>query len=125
MLSNALKSFDLTTVYAYTHVRTARLEAASGSGGSVGVSISVSGPRGQHKMGPAKRRGVAWPVVACLPCHAVLYIRCSCFVAISSAYAFVRVVYIDVYPVYMAHSVAVAASKRWDCAIGRVSKIEI
>lgn len=62
-------------MYAYTHVRTVTIEAASGSGGSVGVSISVSGPRGQHKMGPARSgvawRGVAWPGVACLPCHAV------------------------------------------------------
>lgn len=126
---------------AYTHVRTLTIEAASGSGGSVGVSISisVSGARGQRKMGLAKRHGVAWRGLAwcgvpAVPCRAVeldaarrgaAYTRCSCFAAICSAYAFVRVVYIDMYPVYMAHSVAVAASKRWDCAIRRVSKIEI
>lgn len=89
-------------MYAYTHVRTVTIEAASGSGGSVGVSISVSGPRGQHKMGPAKRRGVAWrglawcgvPAVPCRAARYVVYIRRSCFVAIRSSYAFVRVVYI-------------------------------
>lgn len=114
------------TVYAYTHVRTVTIEAASGSGGSVGVSISVSGPRGQHKMGPAKRRGVAWRGLAwrAMPCcgvHTLFVFRSDqqrvCVRTCS--------IYIDVYPVYMAHSVAVAASKRWDCAIGRVSKIEI
>lgn len=109
-------------------VRRVTIEA-SGSGGSVGVSISVSGPRGQHKMGPAKRRAVVWRGLVWRACRAMqldaAYVRCSCFVAIRNAYAFVRVVYIDVYPVCMAHSVAVAASERWDCAIGRVSKIEI
>lgn len=60
------------------HVRklSRAVEAANGSGGSVGAGISVSGPRGQRKMRPLRSgmawrgrgvawRGMAWCGVAC------------------------------------------------------------
>ena len=63
------KSFVVVLTMVYT--RTYTIEAASGSGGSIEVSISVSGPRGQRKMGPAKRRGVAWPGLVWRACCAM------------------------------------------------------
>lgn len=45
---------------------------------------------------------MAWPGLVWRARRAVqldaVYIRCSCFVAICDAYAFVRVAYIDVFP---------------------------